>query len=568
MFSEDSFIRRHKILVSLALIPVLLGLWVYSLRRGPHHGYELDFLIPANGQPAEAPGQLQVGVAKRDITIDFDKHDTWVDGNDNSEYDIWPDTLKPWQKALFSLVNKRFKLYDPEKAAKSGDSYVDRNGNGRFDPVWVAGFGSNRPAKGVNDPQWTRAIALRNNGVTVVMVTIDAIGVYHNEFIDIRKAVNPALKIDHIIFSSTHSHEVPDTMSIWSGPVPVLNYDPSYMKSIQQKSKEAIEEAVAALRPADMRCATVKLPMEGFVHDSRKPEVVDENLYAWRFTQAGTENTIATLVNWGNHPEALSGSNGQLTCDFVDWLRLGLEEGVPEPNGVEGFGGMCLFFQGKIGGLANPLHVSVPKRDGSGEVKQASFEKAEHLGYNAAIEAAKALRGPEAWVNENPMLAVAGKTIKAPMEGMFKYMIMLGFLHEGYYWGGYSKTEVNALRVGDALVATVPGEVYPEIITGGIEAKPGRDFEVPPVEVPPVRSEKLKHARQAFTLGLANDEIGYIIPKSQWDTKAPYVYNKSQYGEQNSGGPEVGPAIHAGMMEMVRRVNTTFDKVPAGSKSE
>ncbi len=562
MLSKDSVIRRHKVPTSLVILVLLLVGWYYSLRRGPYHGYELDFMVPAGGQAAEALGPLQVGTARRDITIDFAAHDTWVDGNNNGEYDIWTDTLKPWQKVLFQLVNKRFKLYSPEEAVRSGDSYVDVNGNGRFDPVWIAGFGVNRPAKGVNDPQWTRAIALRNNGVTVVLVTLDAIGVYHNDFIAIRKAVNTALDIDHIIFSCTHSHEVPDTMAIWSGPVPVLNYETSYMESIQRKTVEAIEEAVAALEPADMYCATVKLPQEGFIHDSRKPVVIDENLNLWRFTAPGSEATIATLVNWGNHPEALGGDNGYLTSDFVHWLRLGLESGVPEPNGVEGFGGMCLFFQGKIGGLMNPLHAEVPKRDGSGTIKERSFEKAEHLGYNVAIEAAKALRGPEAWKNENPLLAVAGKTLYAPMAGNFKYGIMLGLIHEGYYWGGYAKTEVNALRVGDAVVTTAPGELYPEIVVGGIEVKPGRDFEVPAVEVPPVRMEKMRYARQAFTLGLANDEIGYILPKSQWDAEKPYVYEKDQYGEENSGGPEVGPAIHAGMLEMVRRINTTYQHHP------
>ncbi len=565
MFSDNSLIRRYKILIALVIILLLIGGVYYSLRRGPYHSYKLDFLIPEGGQASEPLGPLQVGVAKRDITIDFAAHDTWIDGNNNSEYDIWPDTLKPWQKALFSLVNKKFKLYDPEKAARSGDSYADKNGNGRFDPVWVAGFNVNRPAKGVNDPQWTRAIALRNNGVTVVLVTLDAIGIYHNDFIAIRKAVNPALKIDHIIFSCTHSHEVPDTMAIWSGPVPVLNYDESYMDSIRQKTVEAIEEAAAGLRPADMYCATVKLPREGFVHDSRKPEVLDDNLNVWRFTWPGSETTLATLVNWGNHPEALGGDNGYLTSDFVHWVRLGLEEGVPEPNGVAGFGGTCFFFQGKIGGLMNPLHAEVPKRDGSGIAERGSFEKAEHLGYNVAIAAAGALRGPDAWKNEEPMLAVAGKTIYASMTGVFKYGIMLGLIHEGYYWGGYARTEVNALRVGGALVTTAPGELYPEIVVGGIEAKPGRDFEIAPAEVPPVRLEKMRHARQAFTLGLANDEIGYILPKSQWDVEKPYVYDKSQYGEENSGGPEVGPVIHAGMLEMVQRINTTFIEHPIGA---
>ena len=47
-------------------------------------------------------------------------------------------------------------------------------------------------------------------------------------------------------------------------------------------------------------------------------------------------------------------------------------------------------------------------------------------------------------------------------------------------------------------------------------------------------------------IGLASDEIGYIIPKSEWDRKKPYIYGekKKPYGEINSCGPEVAPKIH------------------------
>ena len=46
-------------------------------------------------------------------------------------------------------------------------------------------------------------------------------------------------------------------------------------------------------------------------------------------------------------------------------------------------------------------------------------------------------------------------------------------------------------------------------------------------------------------VGLANDELGYIIPKRQWDKSAPYAYGKDggQYGEVNSCSPEVAPII-------------------------
>ncbi|HOQ89928.1 MAG TPA: hypothetical protein PLX03_07300, partial [Candidatus Hydrogenedentes bacterium] len=104
MFSEDSFIRRHKILTALIVLGVLVLLMVarvFSWRFGPYHTYSLDLMVPADGQPPAEPGTLEVGVSKREITIDLSKYDTWVDGNNNNEYDIWTDTLTPRQKILF-----------------------------------------------------------------------------------------------------------------------------------------------------------------------------------------------------------------------------------------------------------------------------------------------------------------------------------------------------------------------------------------------------------------------------------------------------------------------------------
>ncbi len=45
--------------------------------------------------------------------------------------------------------------------------------------------------------------------------------------------------------------------------------------------------------------------------------------------------------------------------------------------------------------------------------------------------------------------------------------------------------------------------------------------------------------------GLADDEIGYIIPAAEWDDKAPWLQNapKRWYGEVNSVGPEAAPII-------------------------
>ena len=106
------------------------------------------------------------------------------------------------------------------------------------------------------------------------------------------------------------------------------------------------------------------------------------------------------------------------------------------------------------------------------------------------------------------------------------------------------------VSLGEASIACIPGEIYPEIVNGGIEKAPGGDFQIDPVETPPIR--ELMPGKIKFVFGLANDEIGYIIPKSEWDHKAPYLYGakKKPYGEINSCGPEVAPRIHAAFREL------------------
>jgi neutral/alkaline ceramidase-like enzyme len=526
-----SFIARHRVLSGSAtfmlLCLLLMGGCLHSRMRGPYHDYELDFMVP-DAQGTASPGGLRVGVAKRDISPVLEAYDSWTDVNNNGKFD------------------------------KKVDSFIDRNGNGKFDGIWLAGFGSNRPAKGIHDPLWARAIALRNNGVLVVMVTLDSIGIFHNEYIAIREDVDPSLGIDHIMFSATHSHEVPDTMKIWSGRIPILGYQKRYIGRVQRLAVEAVEEAVRGLAPADMYCTKVAIEPEGFVCDAREPQVMDKQMYLMRFTEAGADNTIATIVNWGNHPETLGSHNSLVTSDFPHYLREGVEKGVPEPYGVEGLGGMCLYFQGMIGGLMTQLDVEVPHRDGLRKFEEDSFEKAEALGQNLAIVACTALRGNRVWKDTKPRIAAAGRTFLAPMQGRFKWAIMLGLIHEGYYCGAKAKTEVNVIRIGGVVILTVPGELYPEIVEGGIEVLPGRDHDVPALETPPLRDEMNRRARMAFVVGLANDEIGYIIPKSQWDTKHPYIYEKSQYGEENSPGPDVALTYHREALGLLKQMNADF----------
>jgi hypothetical protein len=80
----------------------------------------------------------------------------------------------------------------------------------------------------------------------------------------------------------------------------------------------------------------------------------------------------------------------------------------------------------------------------------------------------------------------------------------------------------------------------------------GADYPDAPIEPAIYRQMRGPHR---LLIGLANDEIGYIIPKRQWDEKPPFCYRRTrpQYGEINSVGPETAPILCRAFKDMLQR---------------
>ena len=137
---------------------------------------------------------------------------------------------------------------------------------------------------------------------------------------------------------------------------------------------------------------------------------------------------------------------------------------------------------------------------------------------------------------------------------MFRMGAVIGLLDRGLSGWWKIRTEIAAIQIGPATILTIPGEIYPEIVNGGIEAPEGADFTAEILETPPMR--ELMPGDFKFVLGMANDEIGYIIPKSEWDNNPPWLYNseKEWYGEENSIGPETGTIIYSESKEILSKL--------------
>src|SRR5215211_6313047 len=84
-------------------------------------------------------------------------------------------------------------------------------------PVYLAGFGHNRKATGVNDALFARAAVLSDGRQKIAVVSVDLVGFFHGNVEKVRKAL-PGF--DYVLVSSTHNHEGPDTLGLW-GPSPL-----------------------------------------------------------------------------------------------------------------------------------------------------------------------------------------------------------------------------------------------------------------------------------------------------------------------------------------------------------
>lgn len=501
------------------------------------HGQATALVCPGAKGCESASGTLRVGVSAKSITPAIE---TWEDLNENGR--------------------------------QNGDEpFEDLNGNGVWDPVWLAGFSAGRAATGVHDDNWSRVITLEQGDISLAIVSVDLVGFFHPDVLAIRLAAQEAgLDFDHIMVTSTHQHEGPDSMGLWGENNSVTGYDPNYIALVQQRTIEALAEAKQNARDATLRIATTEAPE--FVNDTRLPIVIEQNIYAINF-EASDQSVISTLVFWGNHPEALGARNTLLTSDFPHYIRETLEAHYP--------GSTAVYATGLLGGLMTTIGLNIcPDENGVDSCSQGTFERAQVVGEGVANKVIAALEGSTAKTfTEDLQLGIRRWPYYVKTTNpKFSLALVLGLLTRRVYddeslklyegealknlvyddvLAGTVKldTEVNQLRIGPLDLLTVPGELYPELwltkADGGsyIEAPAGGDF--PDAEKETPLETFLRSDAYRIVVNQGNDSLGYILPKTQFDVLNPRAYEEDgQYGEDNSLGEEAAPVLLENVIQL------------------
>lgn len=437
--------------------------------------------------------------------------------------------------------------------------------------VYLAGYGAlGKRAKGVRDRLYARALVVSDGANAAAFVSLDLIGLYRNDVLDLRsRCAIP------VFVTATHTHSGPDTLGLW-GPFPgISGVRAAYQERLKASVAALIAELNGKLEPADLFAAREKVDPSRLCRDRRDPAAFDPDLDVLSVRRANGQS-MATAVRFSCHPTALGRAREKLSADYPGVLCSAIEKER---------GGTCLFFPGSIGG-----HI-VPAVE-NGASLEAQDRAMEALGSALASTALGAHLRPL----PPGRVAFSSSVVSLPVENS-RYLAFLPSLAFGHrlfdssgaelpYWKRWwlplrhavffplpdalrpwVRTEVSRTELGPLKILGIPGESFPEQAIGGYggEHRYGQALIAPDSENPPAldRAPKppylreLLSAEHAWIVNLANDEIGYTIPGYDFQAAPTRTMRPrpkgTHYGETNSIGPSATEIVLDAARELASR---------------
>jgi hypothetical protein len=428
--------------------------------------------------------------------------------------------------------------YDP------GEPYLDCNGNGRWDGNLLGGGADTPRFYGrVADPVTARALVVSNGRRTIAVEVVDQEGLFnvYQDRIRARLAAD-GVRLDGVFISATHDESAPDTLGL-GGVTPVTSgVDAYFADHLVAQGAKAIEDALAAMRPARIRYADATEPANFRQCWSSYPFVDDQRVPSLQAVRLNGK-VIATLASVSQHAETLGFNPDpeQRTWESADWpafFRSALEQR---------FGGVAIEMAGSVGSVESPEVFAspisrTPQRfideshpagcrtlfDATGTHVPVGYDgETRAFGEQLAGAVGDALVDHSA-PSDSDAIWGARADVCLPLQNvLFQGAAAAGVFAtrpsytnhctveippapDGSTNGTELLSQVAAFGIGDGEFISVPGEVFPfTYLRGplGPEDEPNAGAPLPPWLMPHL------HARWRFVDGLAEDMVGYIFPR-------------------------------------------------------
>lgn len=376
-------------------------------------------------------------------------------------------------------------------------------------PAYIAGHTQNRTFKGFHDSLYVKAVVISSGSDNVTILTYDCIGMLYPVLQEVRRRIaieQNEIKATQIMMSSTHTHAGPDVVGLWGPDLLHSGVDSSYMRRVVNTSVEQIRKAWASRRPAKGHYGQGSYNAE-WVHNISQPNELDKMLTVIRFRD-GQGNNLATLTNFACHPTFVDAVHHEISADYPGGFYQTMDREL---------GGVNLFLQGAIGGWVQP--------EGEPQTFEQAFKRGDEMARTAMalLNNGKKLKGggiqyrnlQVAMPVSNPGFTQLAKA------GVIKRNIDSSVL-----------TEIAMLRVGNAMMATHPGETVPAMSLA-------------------TRS-LMKTKGPKMIMGLSMDALGYILKPDFFDPKQNIPHSK--YLCSMSVGPEAMTTV----MEALKGLASQF----------
>lgn len=314
-----------------------------------------------------------------------------------ARFDLLPDYLEPWHDAAGpDCPENRPGVFDGDRLTPTPDDpcrdgFDDLDGDGRFDAVWMAGAGLDRPARGIDEarPPEGRVVLFTRGGAVFVWVTLDvyaldaARGAALTERVSRRLGISP----ERIALHATGNRTGPDAVGLWGPSLSASGepgarrlrddlidqrglfaelpqqsgVDPAWFSALPGRIAAAVRQAAGEVGQISLREARAELPLqapryEGAIElpDADGDGVINDgaDLAAWRTAlppiarddrlppsgdatlrllalDAVDGGPRVLLASWSAAPDTLPAARALLDADYPGAVRDLLEQRFP-----------------------------------------------------------------------------------------------------------------------------------------------------------------------------------------------------------------------------------------------